>query len=355
MSELSVLVVDDSAMVREVMPMILSHDGRISVDTAADPLIAMHKIAKHRPDVILLDLELPGMNGLDFLRKLMQDKHPIPVVVCSIHAEAAMEALREGAVEVLTKPRLGIREFLEESAVIFVDAVRGAAQAQGHKAAALPLQPKLTADAILPSRRPPALPGNDMLVAIGASTGGTEAIAALLSKMPADGPGIVIVQHMPENFTRAWADSMAKTSPMAVREAKHGERVTPGVALVAPGNRHTLVVRRDREYLIEVVNGPLVCRHRPSVDVLFRSAAIAAGTSGIGVLLTGMGDDGAQGLCEMRRAGAWTIAQDEASCVVFGMPKEAIAAGGVEETLPLDRIPAAIGHAVRAKRGRAVI
>lgn len=353
MRSIRVLVVDDSAMVREIMPTVFSRDQGIEVETAADAIIAMRKMEKHKPDVILLDLELPTMDGLEFLRKLMRE-NPIPVVVCTMHAEAAMEALREGAIEVLTKPKIGVREFLEESAVIFTDAVRGAAQAYNRKGSHLAVQPKLNADVILPAARAPQKASSEVLIAIGASTGGTEAIAALLGRLPGDGPGIVIVQHMPENFTRAFADSLGRTSRMKVREARHGDRIQHGEALVAQGNRHLLVVRRQSEYFVEVVSGPLVSRHRPSVDVLFRSVAQAAGPSGIGVILTGMGDDGAQGMLEMKRAGAWTIAQDEASCVVFGMPKSAIAVGGVEETVPLDRIPEAVAQAVRMSKGRAV-
>ena len=249
----------------------------------------------------------------------------------------------------MTKPRINIREFLHESAVVFLDAVRGAAEARVGKRR-LTASPRLTADAVLPPRPGPgARVPADRIVAVGASTGGTEALTELLQKMPADAPGIVVVQHMPEGFTAAFATRLNGLCRMEVKEAADGDRVRPGLALIAPGNRHVLVRRRGDAYVIELSDGPLVSRHRPSVDVLFRSAAQAAGSGAIGVLMTGMGDDGAQGLVEMKEAGAQTLAQDEASCVVFGMPREAIARGAVDEVVALDGLAATILK--RAARG----
>lgn len=341
---LQVLVVDDSAVVRQTLSALFALEG-IEATVAADPYIAMEKMSRQRPDVIVLDLELPRMHGLDFLARIMAED-PLPVVICSAltgdGTDAAMRALEQGALAVVTKPRLNIREFLHESAVLFVDAVRGAAQARVGKR--LPAaSPRLTADAVLPPRPGPSagVPA-DRIVAIGASTGGTEALTTLLQAMPLDGPGIVVVQHMPEGFTAAFAARLNGLCRMAVKEAAEGDRVKPGLALIAPGNRHALVRRRGDAYEIELSEGPLVSRHRPSVDVLFRSAAQAAGAGAIGVLMTGMGDDGARGLLEMKEAGAATLAQDEASCVVFGMPREAIARGAVDEVVGLDRLSAAI-------------
>ncbi len=350
---LQVLVVDDSAVVRQTLSALFALEG-IAVTVAADPYIAMEKMGRQRPDVIVLDLELPRMHGLTFLGRIMAED-PIPVVVCSAltgdGTDAAMRALEAGAVAVVTKPRLNIREFLHESAVLFLDAVRGAAQArvdrQGPAAA-----PRLTADAVLPARRGPASGASaDRIVAVGASTGGTEALTALLPALPADGPAVVVVQHMPEGFTAAFAIRLNGLCRMEVKEAAEGDRLRPGLALVAPGNRHVVVRRRADGYYVELSDGPLVSRHRPSVDVLFRSVAQAAGPAAIGVLMTGMGDDGAQGLLEMKQAGAETLAQDEASCVVFGMPREAIARGAVDEVVALERLASTILK--RAARGAA--
>ena len=341
---LQVLVVDDSAVVRQTLTALFASEG-IEAVAAADPYIAMEKMARQRPDAIVLDLELPRMHGLDFLTKIMQE-NPIPVVICSAltgeGTDAAMRALDQGALAIVTKPRLNIREFLHESAIVLVDAVRGAAQARVGPRRPAP-SPRLTADAVLPPRPGPAVcASSDRIVAIGASTGGTEALTRLLPALPHDGPGIVVVQHMPEGFTAAFAARLHGLSRLEVKEAADGDRVRPGLALVAPGNRHTLVRRRGDGYEIELSDGPLVSRHRPSVDVLFRSVAQAAGPAAVGVLMTGMGDDGARGLLEMKQAGAATLAQDEASCVVFGMPREAIARGGVDEVVSLDRLSSAI-------------
>jgi two-component system chemotaxis response regulator CheB len=305
----------------------------------------MNKMAHTRPDVILLDLEMPRMDGLTFLRKIMAED-PIPVVVCSgltgEGTEAAFRAMDEGAVEIVTKPKLGIREFFHESAVMLVDAVRGAARARvRRRAPALPHpEQRLTADAVLPRVQQPNLRiTSDKVVAVGASTGGTDALRELLEAMPPDAPGLVVVQHMPEHFTRAFADRLNRICRIEVKEAASGDRVLGGRALIAPGNRHTTLVRSGGHYAVEVIDGPLVSRHRPSVDVLFRSVARAAGPNAVGVIMTGMGDDGADGLLEMKQAGAATIAQDEATCVVFGMPKEAIEREAVDEVVPLPQIP----------------
>jgi two-component system chemotaxis response regulator CheB len=325
----------------------------MSVAVAADPFIAMRKMKTKRPDVIILDLEMPRMDGLTFLRRLMAED-PIPVVVCSSHAgrgtSAALKALEEGAVEVLGKPKLGVRDFLHESAVVLLDTVLAAAQARVPRTKVLPPpEPRLTADAVLAanSRTPRAVLA-EMVAAIGASTGGPEALKRLLESMPSDAPGIVIVQHMPEHFTAAFAHRLNQICRIKVKEAADGDRVVKGQALIAPGNRHIMLVRNRTGYGVKVADGPLVSRHRPSVDVLFRSVAQAAGPSAVGVIMTGMGDDGAEGLLEMKHAQAATIAQDEASCVVFGMPKEAIARGGVDEVVPLTQLAATILNRVEA-------
>ena len=345
---LHVLVVDDSAVVREVMNAVLSHERGIIVTTAADPIIAMTKMARQRPDVILLDLEMPRMGGLAFLRKLMTES-PIPVVVCSAHVgeETALglQALEEGAIDVVAKPNLGVREFLYESAVLLIDAVRAAAKCNVklRRPASATASPALSADAVLPARAAlaPTL-NSERIVAIGASTGGTEALRVLLEAMPENAPGFVVVQHMPEGFTAAFAKRLSKTCKIHVTEAVQGDAIVNGRALIAPGNRHTLVRRSGTTYYAEVVDGPLVSRHRPSVDVLFRSVAQTAGPNAVGVILTGMGSDGARGLLEMKQAGALTIAQDEQTCVVFGMSKEAIDYGAVRNIASLQQIPGII-------------
>jgi two-component system chemotaxis response regulator CheB len=345
---LHVLVVDDSAVVREVMNAVLSQERGIIVTTAADPIIAMTKMARQRPDVILLDLEMPRMGGLAFLRKLMTES-PIPVVVCSAHVgdETALglQALEEGAIDVVAKPNLGVREFLHESAILLIDAVRAAAKSNVklRRPASATAAPALNADAVLPARATLALALNsERIVAIGASTGGTEALRVLLEAMPEDAPGVVVVQHMPEGFTAAFAKRLSKTCRIHVTEAVQGDRIVNGRALIAPGNRHMLVRRSGTTYYAEVVDGPLVARHRPSVDVLFRSVAQTAGPNAVGVILTGMGSDGARGLLEMKQAGALTIAQDEQTCVVFGMSKEAIDYGAVRNIASLQQIPGII-------------
>ena len=336
------LVVDDSAVVRQVMQGILGTDPKIKVSVAADPVIAFAKIEKETPDVVITDLVMPRMDGLTFLRKIMEER-PMPVVVCSEVAhrrtEDAISALELGAVEVIQKPKLGVRDFLNESAVMLIDVVRSAAQAKVAPVPFLPVTPRNSADVILPlGPAPKHEPAGHRIIAVGASTGGTEAIREFLQAMPPDCPGIAIVQHMPEVFTRAFADRLNKDCRIQVKEAAVGDRIVNGRALIAPGNHHLLVGRSGSSYLAQVTEGPLVSRHRPSVDVLFRSVAQTVGPHAVGVIMTGMGNDGAQGMLEMRDAGALTIAQDEASSVVFGMPKEAIARKAVIAVVPLRRI-----------------
>jgi two-component system chemotaxis response regulator CheB len=315
---------------------------------AADPLIAMDKMKKFRPDVILLDLEMPRMDGLTFLQKIMA-KNPVPVVVCSgltgPRTDAAIRALEMGAVDIITKPQIGLRGFLEESAVLLEDTVRAAATARMRKAVTPSSSATKynSADVVIPYSGATAGPHlREKIVAIGASTGGTEALLHVLEQMPENCPGIVAVQHMPEGFTAAYARRLNGICRIEVREAADGDKVAAGRAYIAPGNRHTLVRRIGTGYFLEVREGPLVSRHRPSVNVLFRSVAQAAGSSAVGILMTGMGDDGADGLLEMKQAEAFTVAQDEASCVVFGMPREAILRGAVDEVLSLVKIPGAI-------------
>jgi two-component system chemotaxis response regulator CheB len=334
-----VLVVDDSAVVRQVMQAVLGADPKIKVSVAADPIIAFAKIEKETPDVVITDLVMPRMDGLTFLRKIMAER-PLPVVVCSEVAhrrtEDAISALELGAVEVITKPKLGVSNFLHESGVMLIDVVRSAAQAKLSPGPFLPVTPRHTADVVLTlGSRPRHQPTGEKIIAIGASTGGTEAIREFLQAMPTECPGIVIVQHMPEVFTRAFADRLNKDCKIRVKEAEDGDRILNGSALIAPGNHHLLVYGNASGYMAQVKDGPLVSRHRPSVDVLFRSVAKSVGSHAVGVIMTGMGNDGAQGLLEMRNRGALTIAQDESSCVVFGMPKEAITRDAVTAIVPL--------------------
>lgn len=327
-----VLVVDDSALVRQAFTALLSK--HFSVDTAADPIIAERKMAKQRPSVIVLDLQMPRVDGMTFLRQIMRSD-PIPVVICSSAAtrgsDVAMRALEEGAVDLILKPQIGVRDFIEDSSTLLIDTINAASQARVGRAVLN--RPRLALPSVVAGPR---------VIAVGASTGGTEALREIIEALPPDAPGMVVVQHMPEGFTAAFAKRLNESSRVEVKEAAYGDAVLPGRVLIAPGNHHMLLRRSGTRYYVQVSSGPLVSRHRPSVDVLFRSTAQAAGSSAVGVILTGMGDDGAEGLLEMRESGARTIAQDEATSVIFGMPKEAIARGAATEVLALGEIAEAV-------------
>jgi two-component system chemotaxis response regulator CheB len=329
---------------------VLEGDPAIEViGAASDPFMAAKRIQEDLPDVITLDVEMPRMDGITFLRKIMS-QHPIPVVMCSSLTEAGSEtliqALEAGAVDVILKPRIGAADHLAESALRICEVVKSAAharvksvRAQPRGSSSLGTQAKLTADAVLPPPSGKAMARTtEMVICVGASTGGTEALREMLERLPANSPGMVIVQHMPEKFTAAFAKRLNGLCEVEIKEAEDGDPVLRGHVLIAPGDKHMLLERQGARYHVSVRNGPLVSRHRPSVDVLFRSAARSAGSNAMGVIMTGMGDDGARGMLEMHQAGAYTIAQDEASCIVFGMPKEAIAHGGVDKIVPLDQI-----------------
>lgn len=340
------LLVDDSAVVRQVLTASLSKDPSIKVIGAvADPIFAMTRMQIQWPDVIVLDVEMPRMDGITFLKKLMHER-PTPVVICSTltekGAETTMQAMAAGAVSIVTKPKVGLKQFLQEDSENLIAAVKAAAHANLRRlsavATAVPVQAKLTADAILPASFHAMAETTDRIVAIGTSTGGTQALEVVLVALPRVCPGIVIVQHMPEKFTGAFASRLNGLCQIEVREAKNGDRVLPGRALIAQGGKHMLLKRSGAQYHVEIVDGPLVTRHRPSVDVLFRSVAKCAGKNALGIIMTGMGDDGARGLKEMSEMGARTLGQDEASCVVYGMPKEAAKLGAVNKELPLNRI-----------------
>lgn len=358
--KIRVLVVDDSAVVRQVVTQTLSRDPNIEVIGAAlDPVFALEKMKTNWPDVIVLDLEMPRMDGLTFLRRIMAER-PTPVVICSSLAEkgaqVALDALAAGAVSIITKPKVGLKSFLDGAANDIIQAVKAAAHSRpGRRASAavasLSPSPSLSADVILPAASNASAPlgrTTDRLVAIGTSTGGTQALEAVLTALPVDTPGVVVVQHMPEKFTAMFAQRLNSLCKIEVREARSGDRVLPGLALIAPGGRHMMVKRNGAQYVVDVVDGPLVNRHKPSVDVLFRSVAKCAGHNALGIIMTGMGDDGARGLKEMRDAGAHTLAEDESTCVVFGMPKEAIRLGGAAEVLPLTRMAEGIGRFTRS-------
>jgi len=352
--KIRVLIVDDSASVRMTLSEIISGDPDLEVmATAADPYVAVERIRHEVPDVMFLDIEMPRMDGITFLRKIMSQR-PIPVVICSSLAEAGsdalMQALEAGAVDVVAKPRVDTAQFLQESRMRICDAAKAAAHAKFRGVAARPapkmtVEAKLTADAIIPPHSEARaasvrakMPVTEPMICIGSSTGGTEALREVLEALPAETPPILIVQHMPEKFTAAFARRLNGLCAMEIKEAEDGDLVQFGRVLIAPGNQHMLLRRSGSRYTVEIMDGPHVSRHRPSVDVLFRSAAQMAGKNAMGVILTGMGDDGARGLLEMRQAGSFTVAQDEESSVVFGMPKEAIQRGAAVKILPLGRV-----------------
>lgn len=350
-----VFVVDDSALVRQFMTEVIQgQPDMMLAGVAADPVSALPKMQQQWPDVILLDVEMPRMDGLTFLRQIMAS-HPTPVVICSSLTEAGasltLEALSAGAVAVFAKAKLGVRQHLESIASDLVRAVREAANAKAMRVRVTePLQVK---PAVRMAENHRAVTHTtDRVVAIGTSTGGTQALENVLSALPADAPGIVVVQHMPEKFTAAFAERLNQLCAIEVREARNGDRVMDGLALIAPGGLHLQLLRSGAHYTVEVLDGPPVNRHKPSVDVLFRSAAKAGGPNVLGIIMTGMGDDGARGLLAMREAGAITLAQDEATCVVFGMPKEAIRMGAAVAIHPLDQFPVDIMNFVRQGIGR---
>ncbi len=351
-NKIRVLVVDDSAVVRQTLSSIIEEDSELEVmATAGDPYIAAKKIQAEIPDVITLDVEMPRMDGLTFLKKIMT-QHPIPVVIISSltdkATETGMKALEYGAVEVIKKPQMNTKKFIEESKISLCDAIKAAAisklkRKKQIKDVTLKVQPKYNADVVIQKAKSYSMiETTDIVISVGASTGGTEALSLFLQALPLDCPGVVIVQHMPEQFTKSFANRLNDICQITVKEAENGDSVIRGRALIAPGNYHMLLKRSGARYYVEIKDGPLVNRHRPSVDVLFRSTARYAGTNAIGVIMTGMGDDGAKGLLEMKETGARTVAQDEKTCVVFGMPKEAIKLGAADKTLPLDQIASAV-------------
>lgn len=360
-NRIKVMIVDDSALVRKVMAEVLETDSGINVIAhASDPIFAIEKMKKQRPDVIILDIEMPRMDGITFLKKIMKED-PLPVVICSSHtkegADFSVKALQNGAVEIITKPQIGVKGFIEESKTMIVEAIKGASKARMKKlkigsdfqhqtnntlpkASLLDTSPKHNADVVLLKTSINSNIVTDKIIALGASTGGTQALREVLANMPANSPGILIVQHMPEEFTKSFAQNLDQISPVCVKEAQNNDQIVSGTALVSPGNRHMLLRRAGNRYFVELVDGALVNRHKPSVDVLFRSVARYAGKNAVGCLMTGMGADGAVGLKEMRDAGARTFSQDEKSSVVYGMPKEAWQMGASEIQLELSEISA---------------
>lgn len=346
MKKIRVMIVDDSAVVRKILTEKLQLSPEIEViGSASDPIFAIDRMTKDWPDVVILDIEMPRMDGITFLKKLMAQR-PTPVIICSTltekGAETTIQALAAGAVSIVTKPKAGLKDFLLDASEDIVQIVKVAAKANIKRILPSDLgtkvQPKLTADAVLPSGLRAMAQTTERIVAIGTSTGGTQALESVLTALPRVSPGIVIVQHMPESFTAAFAQRLNQLCEIEVKEAVNGDRVISGRALIAPGGKHMLLKRSGAQYVVNVIDGPLVSRHRPSVNVLFRSVAQSAGKNAMGIIMTGMGDDGAQGLKEMLDAGAKTLGQDENSCVVYGMPKEAFKLGAVERELPLNKI-----------------
>lgn len=346
---IKLLIVDDSAVVRQVLTAALDGVSGIKVIGAApDPIFAMKRMEAEWPDVIILDIEMPRMDGVTFLRKLMTER-PTPVIICSTltekGAEVTMQAMSAGAVDIITKPKVNLKTFLLESKNTIVDVIKAAAQSRPGKIKLSTPTANLNSfkpnnDTLLGnSHLKPMAETTDRVIVIGTSTGGTQALEYLFTQLPRTAPAIVVVQHMPEHFTAAFAKRLDGICQVTIKEAEKNDRALPGTVLIAPGGKHMLLQRSGAQYRVDVKDGPLVSRHRPSVDVLFRSSAQAAGSNAIGIILTGMGDDGAHGMKEMHDAGALTIAQDEASCVVYGMPKEAVKLGGVDASLPLSAIP----------------
>lgn len=346
--KIDVLIVDDSALVRETLSEVISSDPRFTViGTARDPVIAIEKMKKKVPDVITLDIEMPRMDGLTFLQKIMSS-HPIPVVICSsltdTNSETALKAMEYGAVDIITKPKLATKRFLEESKIRICDAIEAAFLAKRkiktRSSFSMKVPPKYSADVILSAAAGSnsMIRTTDKVIVVGASTGGTEALKVFLEAVPMDAPGMVIVQHMPEHFTSAFSRRLDGLCKVTVKEAEDNDTIIRGRVLIAPGNYHIILKRSGARYYVEVKKGPLVSRHRPSVDVLFRSASRYAGRNTVGIIMTGMGNDGAAGMKEMKDAGADTFAQDKNSCVVFGMPKEAIKLGAVDHILPLKEL-----------------
>ena len=347
---IKVYVVDDSAVVRQTMMFLLQGDPEIELmGSAPNPLIAGPVIRKTPPDVLLLDIEMPGMDGLTFLRQIMAGT-PIPTVICSTLTEKgsaiALEALSAGAVAVVAKPRLGLKQFLEDSRRELLQTLKSAAKSRPRAQSAMAPRPAAATPGTVPAHRAPmaglhALAMNKPVV-IGSSTGGTQALELVLTALPADSPGVAIVQHMPEKFTAMYAQRLNGLCAVEVREARDGDRLERGVVLIAPGGKHLQLRKAGGQYFAKVVDGPPVNRHKPSVDVLFRSVADCAGRDVLAIMLTGMGDDGARAMKQLHDLGARTIAQDEATCVVFGMPKEAIALGAVDEVMPIQQVARAI-------------
>lgn len=345
---IKVFIVDDSAVVRQVLTQLLAADAQLEViGSAPDPIFALQKMQANWPDVIVLDVEMPRMDGITFLRKLMQE-HPTPVVICSTLTEqgavTTLQALANGAVDIITKPKIGLRDFLESSSQHMLQVVKAAARATIRAVTSNTIN---NSSAVPPKRETkvanlPLSHVSGVVVALGTSTGGTHALETVLTRMPANCPAIVVVQHMPEKFTAAFAQRLNRLCHCEVREAVDGDKVLPGLALIAPGGLHMQLRRSGSQYYVAVGDGPAINRHKPSVDVLFRSVANVAGSNALGIIMTGMGDDGSNGLLAMRRAGAHTIAQDRDSSVVFGMPREAIERGAAVDILPLAKIAGAI-------------
>lgn len=347
-TEIKVLIVDDSAVVRQVLTGLLDGvPGLKVIGAAPDPIFAMKRMETEWPDVIVLDIEMPRMDGVTFLKKLMGER-PTPVVICSTltekGAEVTMQAMSAGAVDIITKPKVNLRNFLQESKATIIDVIKAAA---GSRPGIIKSPPRVAAGTgnLFSSTAKPMAQTTDRVIVIGTSTGGTQALEYLFTQLPRTAPPIVVVQHMPEHFTAAFAKRLDGICQVTVKEAAQNDRALPGLVLIAPGGKHMLLQRSGAQYRVDVKDGPLVSRHRPSVDVLFRSSAQSAGANAVGIILTGMGDDGAHGMKEMHDAGALTIAQDEASCVVYGMPKEAVKLGAVDGILPLSAIPQLIMQA----------